>query len=108
MQTFSIKKGDSLPVFAVTLQFANGSAIDLTGGTVYMHLGNITTFAPVFSGACTITSATTGKAEYRWTGSPDTFTTGTYWAEFKTSWTGSQLTLPSNHSLKVEIFEDYE
>jgi len=108
MAQFNIKKGDTLPVFAVTLQFANGSAIDLTNGSVYIHLGNLSNYSPIFSGACNITDATTGKAEYRWTGSVDTATVGTYWAEFKASWTGSQLTLPSEHSLKVNVHEDYE
>lgn len=109
MTTFSIKKGDTLPVFSVTLQFANGSPIDLTSGSVFLHLGSFASFAPTFSGACEITSATDGKAEYRWSGNgADTNTTGTFWAEFKAIWTGSQLTLPSNHSLKLRVFEDYE
>ncbi len=108
MNIFEIKKGDTLPVFSATLQFANGSAINLTDGSVFLHLGSLTDFSPYFSGACNITDAAAGKAEYRWTGSPDTFTTGTFWAEFKASWTGSSLTLPSNHSLQVKIFEDYE
>jgi len=108
MATFNIKKGDTLPVFAVTLQYANGSAINLTNGSVFLHLGNISTYNPVFSGVCTITDAANGKAEYRWTGSVDTASTATYWAEFKASWTGSQLTLPSDHSLKINVYEDYE
>ena len=108
MPTFSIKKGDTLPVFAVTMQYANGSAIDLTGGSVFSHLGSISNFTPIFSGACNITSATTGELEYRWTGSPDSFTAGTFLAEFKAGWTGSSLTLPSDHSLKLIIYEDYE
>ena len=108
MPTFQIKKGDTLPVFAVTLQYANGSAINLNSGSVFMHLGNISTFVPFFSGACNITDSGLGQAEYRWTGSPDSYVTGTFLAEFKTTWTGSQLTLPSDHSLKLIVFEDYE
>ena len=109
MTTFNIKKGDTLPVFSVTLQFANGSAVDLTSSTVFLHLGSFGNFEPVFSGEATITDATAGEVEYRWSGNgADTNTTGTFWAEFKASWTGSQLTLPANHSLKVRIYEDYE
>ena len=108
MTNFDIKKGDTLPVFAVTMQYANGSAIDLTNSSVFLHLGSLANYNPVFSGAANITSATAGEVEYRWTGSPDTFNVGTFWAEFKATWTGSQMTLPSNHSLKVEVFEDYE
>lgn len=95
-------------MFSVTLQYANGSAVDLTNGSVFLHLANLNTYSPYFSGACNITDATAGQTEYRWTGSPDTFTTGTFWAEFKTTWTGSQLTLPSDHSLNLIIYEDYE
>ena len=108
MTTFNIKRGDTLPVFSVTMQFANGSPIDLTSSTVFLHLGSFINYEPVFSGAATITNATAGEVEYRWTGSPDTFNSGTFWAEFKASWTGSQLTLPANHSLKVRVYEDYE
>ena len=109
MTTFEINKGDSLPVFSVTLQFANGSAINLTNGSVFLHLGSLSNYEPFFSGAANITNATAGKAEYRWSGNgADTNMTGTFWAEFKTTWTGSQLTLPSNHSLQLKVFEDYE
>lgn len=108
MATFSIKKGDTHPVFSVTMQYSNGSAIDLTNGSVFMYLGSINNYTPVFSGACNITSATAGQAEYRWTGSPDNFVVGTYLAEFKAIWTGSQLTLPADHSLKLIVYEDYE
>ena len=109
MTTFKIKRGDTLPVFAVTFQYANGSAIDLTGGSVFLHLGSLTNFAPFFSGASNITSATAGQVEYRWSGNgADTNITGTFWAEFKATWTGSQLTLPNDHSLTLQVFEDYE
>jgi len=108
MATFKIKKQDTLPVFAVTFQYANGSAINLTNGSVFMYLGSINNYSPIFSGACTITNETTGQAEYRWTGSPDSYNVGTFLAEFKAIWTGSELTLPSDHSLRVQVFEDYE
>lgn len=108
MALFQIKKGDTLPVFAVTMQYANGSAIDLTGGSVFMFIGSINNYTPVFSGACNITSATAGQCEYRWTGSPDSYNVGTFLTEFKAFWTGSQLTLPADHSLKLIISEDYE
>lgn len=108
VQTFEIKKQDTQPALAVELQFNNGSAINLSNGSVFFYMGQINNFAPFCSGACTITNATSGKAEYRWTGSPDTYVTGTFWAEFQAEWTGSQLTLPANHSLQVKVWEDYE
>ena len=109
MVQFTIKRGDSLPVFSVTMQFANGSPINLTDGSVFLHLGSLTNYDPFFSGAANITDAPGGGVEYRWSGNgADTNTTGTFWAEFKATWTGSQLTLPSNHSLQLRVFEDYE
>ena len=108
MDIFKIKRGDTLPVFSVTLQYNDGSAINLTNGSVFIHLGSLDNYSPYFSGVCNITDATAGECEYRWLGSPDTYTTGTYWTEFKTSWTGSELTLPSDHSLQLKVFEDYE
>jgi len=108
MNIFNIKKQDTLPALSVTLQQADGTAINLTGGSIFFHMGNLITYAPHFSGAGVITDATAGEVEYRWTGSPDTFTTGNFWGEFEVTWTGSQITLPNDHSLKINIFEDYE
>ena len=108
MQIFKIKKNDTLPVLAIGLQYANGSAIDLTGaGSVFFRMGNSSTYAPYFSGACVVTGSTTGNIEYRWIGSPDTATTGLFWGEFTVAWTGSRVTLPSDHSFQVQVYEDY-
>jgi len=107
MQTFNIKKGDTLPAFAVIMTYANGIPIDLTLGSVFLCVGSLTNFAPVFSGACVITDAVNGKAEYRWTGS-DISGTGLWWAEFKSFWTGSEITLPNDNSLMLKIFPEYE
>lgn len=106
VDTFYLKKGDTKPALAVTLLYANGSAIDLTGGSVFFNLAK-PNYTPYTSGAATITSASGGQCEYRWTGSPDTYLSGTYWAEFEVIWTGSRMTFPPTHSLKVEVAEDY-
>lgn len=107
MQTFTLKKGDTQPVLAATLQYANGTPVDLTNGSVFFNMGNYTNYSAYFSGACVITNTTSGNCEYRWTGSIDTGSVGTYWGEFEIIWTGSRMTLPSDHSLKIEINEDY-
>ena len=105
---FKIKKNDTYPPLAVTLQFADGTPINLTGaGSVWFNMGNLLTYQPYFSGLAIITGSTLGQCEYRWTGSPDVQTTGTFWAEFEVHWTGSRMTLPPDHSLKVEVYEDY-
>ena len=107
MDIFKIKKNDTNPALAVTLQYANGNAIDLTNGSVWFNMGNSLTYAPYVSGACVITDATNGLCEYRWSGSVDTGSVGTFYGEFEIQWTGSKMTLPNNHNLKIEVYEDY-
>ena len=106
MEQFNIKKGDTCPAIATTLTYANGSAVDLSNGSVVFCMGNLD-YSPYQSGMCVITGSTDGMCEYRWT-SGNTGSTGKYWGEFKCIWGGSIMTLPSDHSLLINIFEDYE
>lgn len=104
---FKIKKSDTRPPIEVTLQYDNGSPVNLTGGSVFFVMGNLTDYSTYRSGACTITSASDGQCKYDWD-VLDTGSVGNFWGEFQTTWsTGSVMTLPSNHNLKVEIYEDY-
>ena len=107
MDIFRIKKNDTSPALSVTLQYYNGTAVDLTNGSVFFNMGNLTTYAPYFSGLCSITSAVDGQCEYRWTGSVDTGSVGKYWGEFEIQWAGSKMTLPNEHSLQIQVYEDY-
>lgn len=107
VDVFKIKKEDTNPALAVTLQYNDGTAVNLTNGSVWFIMGNENTYAAYFSGLCFITGSTTGNVEYRWNGTGDTGSIGTFWAEFETVWLGSKMTLPSNHNLKIEISEDY-
>lgn len=108
VNTFKIKKGDTKPVLGTTLQYSDGTAINLTGGSVFFNMGN-TDFSNYTSGACNITSAANGQCEYRWDGNIDTGSAGIYWGEFEIIWSaGSILTLPNDHSLKIEVSEDYD
>ena len=106
MDVFKIKKNDTNPALAVTLQYSDGTAIDLTNGSVWFVMGN-KDYTPYVSGLSVITGSTLGMVEYRWTGSPDTQVPGTYWGEFEMNWSGSKMTLPSDHSLQIQVFEDY-
>ena len=107
MDVFRIKKNDTNPALAVTLQYNDESAVNLTNGSVWFVMGDLTTHTAYHSGLCFITGSNTGQAEYRWDGTNDTGSVGTYWGEFETVWTGSRMTLPSDHSLKIEVYEDY-
>lgn len=106
MDTFKIKKNDTNPALGVTLQYNDGTAVDLTNGSVWFIMGN-KDYTAYTSGLATITGSTTGQAEYRWTGGIDTGSVGNYWGEFEMIWSGSKMTLPSDHSLQIQIAEDY-
>jgi len=80
---FNIKKQDTLPKLAVTLQYNDGTPIDLTGGSVFFHMGNLQDYSYFYSGTAEITNASNGNVQYSWLGSPDTFVTGNYWGEFR-------------------------
>ena len=106
---FELKKGDTSPALAVTLNYSNGSAIDLTGATsILFNMGNLVDYSAYTSGNAVILGSTLGTCEYRWTGSVDTGSVGTYWGEFEVNWPGgSKLTMPTDHSLQIKIAEDY-
>lgn len=105
MQQFTIKKGDTIPPLAVQMLYANGSPVDLTGGSVFFNMGNLDSSA-YHSGLATITGSTTGNVQWNWdtisTGSP-----GNYWGEFEFIIGGSRLTLPTDNSLRIQVNEDY-
>jgi len=108
VQIFRIKKNDTKPSIAATLQNSDGTAINLNGATdVHFNIGNLQ-YAPLASGAAVITGSSTGQVQYNWTGSTDTGSVGTWFGEFQVSWSaGSILTLPNDHDLKIIVFEDY-
>lgn len=104
---FKIKKGDTKPVLSATLQYSDATAVDLNGAAVSFNMGNLD-FTPYASGLCNITGSSLGQCEYRWTGTLDTVASGTYFGEFEVKWSaGSIMTLPNDHSLKIEVNEDY-
>jgi len=111
METVKIKKGDTSPALAATLTYPwpNGASIvDLTGATsVYFNMGNVTDYTPYTSGLAVITGSTTGDCKFNWT-TISTSSVGTYWGEFQVNWTGSRMTIPNDHNLKIEVFEDYD
>ena len=106
MNIFTLKKNDSMPSLAVTMQYANGSAIDFTGGSVFFNMAN-SDYTAYYSGLAQITGSTTGQVQYNWLGTTDTGSVGNYYGEFEFQIGGSKMTLPNDHSLKIVINEDY-
>lgn len=107
MQIFKIKKGDTIPVLGATLTYSNGSAIDLTNGSVFFCMGT-TSYVPYMSGLCTITDAVDGMVQYNWLGTTDTGSIGNYFGEFKFIIGGSTMTLPNDSSFQIQVNEDFE
>lgn len=110
MALFEIKKDSTEPNLAVQLVDSTGSGIDLTlGSYIYFRMAqNNNTYTPVFSGLATITGSTTGNVEYEWSSS-NTNRSGLFLGEFRVVYNDtSVLTLPSDHSLNIKIYEDYD
>ena len=107
MDTFKIKKGDTVPAISAQLQYYNGSAVDLSSSTIQFNMGTLQDYSAYRSGTAFITGSTTGECQYYFS-ADDTGSTGIYWGEFEVSWgAGSTMTLPNDHSLKIEVYEDY-
>ena len=111
MTVFEIKRNDTKPYLAATLQDSVGSALDLTNtSSISFNLStNDNQFTSVLSGACVTTGLSgAGTVEYQWQAS-DTNRSGLYLGEFEVTYADSSiLTLPSDHSLVVKINEDYD
>ena len=103
MDTFSIKRNDTLPALQAILSDDNGP-VDLTGATVLFTMaaaseddcGNSSSTQPVakFKKACTVVgsqavgSPTRGMVRYEW-GATDTDTAGYYVGEFEVNYGSS-------------------
>ena len=86
MATYYIKQGDAGVTMLVTLQNADGTAINLTAATVTFHCGmEGDPDNPIVEAAATVVNAATGRVSYTWK-AVDTAEAGTYAAEFQLSW----------------------
>jgi len=88
--------GDLLPIITVTINDANGNAVDLTGMTAkfYMIEDGQTT-AKIAYGTMTVLNQTTNKGQctYSWTGT-DTDTPGTFMCRVRLGATSFEHTDP--------------
>jgi len=108
MEIHKIKKDSSVPRLEKNLEYDwNGSAVDLTGATVYFNMGNLTDYTAYHSGVCGITDRNTGSVYFEWD-AISTGSIGTFWGEFEVDWgSGSIMTIPNEHDLQIEVYEDY-
>ena len=110
MTIFEIKRNDTKPYLAATLQDSTGSSLDLTNASsISFNLAtNDNAYTSILSGACVVTGSTTGQCEYRWAAG-DTNRSGLFLGEFEITYSDSTiLTLPSDDSLRIKINEDYD
>lgn len=121
METFTVKRNDTLPALEAVLSDDNGP-VDLTGATVYFTMTKIAANScgddvPV-SGAAkfkkqgvvvglqTVGSATRGKVRYEWSGT-DTDTAGLFAGEFEVQFgVSGRWTFPSVGTIPVLVTED--
>ena len=107
MDTFKIKKGDTVPAIEAFLQYSNGSAVNLTNTTIAFNMSNLTDYSPYRAGTAYVIGSETGDVRYSFS-ADDTGSIGIYWGEFEVNWGGgSVMTLPNDHSLKIEVYENY-
>jgi hypothetical protein len=108
--TFNIKRNDTKPYLAVRIKDADGNDVDLTTGShIFFNLAtHDNSFTPLLSGTCVVTGSATGQCEYRWA-TGDTNRSGLFLGEFEVTFTDNTvLTVPPDHTLVVNIYEDYD
>ena len=100
---FTIKKGDTSPSIQSTLKDASGTAVDIAGATVKIHMKALGSSVLKVDQTMTIVNASGGIVKYDWTAS-DTDTVGTYYVEFEVTRADSSIeTFPNNGNAVVVI-----
>ena len=108
MADINLKQGDRLPALYAVLTDANGTPVDLTGGTVIVKfklIGGGT--GTEKGGTCTIVDAANGQVSYAW-GATDTATPGDYNLEFVATLGGKQMTFPNEGYASMRIWDDLD
>jgi hypothetical protein len=103
--SFSIKRGDLLPVLRVQLIDPSGAPADLTGATVVFNMAALNGKAKIEHGPAAVVDAATGLVEYSWSDG-DTDTASSFLAEFEVTYSGKRMTYPNNSFFKIAISHD--
>lgn len=106
MSTTYIKQGATLPTQIYTIVDPNTSQIlDLTGTSVYFHVGDFT-LGDIVDSLATIVNATAGQVSYIWQPS-DTAIAGTFASEWQVAYPGGATqTFPTDSYDTVIIYSD--
>jgi hypothetical protein len=105
MSTVRIYRGDT-PLFQFAIKQKDGSALDLTGATVYFAASRADAAAVAFDEECTVsTIMTDGLAEVRLT-ADDTAVVGTYTAEIEVRYAGTPELIFTATQFTLVIVDD--
>ena len=100
---FVLKQNDTSPAISAILKDSAGAVIDLSSASVVFHMKAIGASTLKIDTSATITDPENGAIQYDWV-SGDTDTPGTYYAEFKVTYTdGSVESFPNTENLLVTI-----
>lgn len=98
---FHLKSGDLVPVYALQLADAGGSAIDITSATE-VRIRWTTPSGAAVTKDLAIANATEGRVQYQWEAG-DTDEVGRYTAEVLITWPDGPQTLPSQGTFSFFI-----
>ncbi|MBA3829888.1 MAG: hypothetical protein H0X33_13190 [Taibaiella sp.] len=101
---YYISKNDTLPVISATLENADGSIVDLTGGTYQFLITNADTGATVIRTATLNGLGTLGNLQYQWVAA-DTTVPGLYRCKWVVTFGGSApMSFPNNDYILVQVY----
>lgn len=106
MSDFTIKQGDTLPVFAYTIVTDAGVPVNLTGATVNFVLRQLTSNQASTNAVATVVSAPAGNVSYTFTAA-DSAVTGTYMGTFNVTFSGGGVQqFPTTGYLEIIVEEN--
>ena len=103
-----LKRNDTQPYYFAQLVDSSNNPVDLTGASIVFTMKLVDGPIKVNRQAATITNATNGEFEYRWSAG-DTDTPGIYNIEFEITLAGGgKLSAPANEDAQVIIKESLD
>lgn len=104
--TFTIARGDLLPLITIACTYSDATIVDLTAATNPKFIMRLASAAdgstPKINAAAAVVSGPAGTVRYTWAGT-DTDTAGIYIAEFEVTLGGKKLTVPNRKRDKIIV-----